>query len=135
MVERGRAPGGLTEQTAGAHHAGAVEGDVGGGNQTSGQEQVVQRAAVQAAQRNGVGTFTVELAAAVVGAVNPVRRMQADRPAALGDGIVVVPLLDNILLAQQMVADKVTAFSLAGNGPDPLDGYILRFGKLAGVLM
>ena len=57
----------------------------------------------------------MELAAAVMFAIDAVRRVQVDRPAAVAHRVVVVALLDDVLLAQQMVADKAAALAFAGN--------------------
>ncbi|MNC70828.1 hypothetical protein D3C75_1216810 [compost metagenome] len=57
----------------------------------------------------------MELAAAVVFAVNAVGGMQINRPAAVGHCVVMVALLNNIFLAEHMVANKSAAFAFTRN--------------------
>ncbi len=133
MANRRRAAHHFAEQPAGTHHAGAAERDMRGGDKPPGQEEIFERAAVEAAPGNGVGAFAVKLAAAVVGTVNAVRRVQINRPAAVGHGVVVVALFDNILLAEQIIAHKPAAFALTGDGADPLDSQVVGIREQAGV--
>ncbi|CCJ99418.1 FIG00553423: hypothetical protein [Cronobacter malonaticus 507] len=133
MAERGRPADHFAQQPAGAHHAGAAESHMRGGDKPPGQEQVIQRAAVEAAPGDGIGAFAMKLTAAVMRAVDAVRRVQVNRPAAVGHRVVMVALLDNILLAEQVIAHKPAALTLAGNGADPFDREIFRIRELAGV--
>ncbi|MNZ68046.1 hypothetical protein D3C78_863060 [compost metagenome] len=133
MAQRSGATNDFTEQPAGTHHAGAAEGNVRSRNQSACQEQIIQRAAIQRAKRDGVRAFAVKLSAAVVGAVNTVRRVQVNRPAAVRNRIIVIALLDDVLLAKNMIANKTAAFSFSGDGTDPLNRQIFCIRELAGV--
>jgi hypothetical protein len=75
----------------------------------------------------------MKLATAIMGAVDPVCRMQVDRPAAVGHGIVMIALFNDVLLAKQMIAHKTTAFALTRNDANPFDGHVGCFRELAGV--
>ena len=67
-------------------------------------------------------------------AVDAVGRMQVDRPAAEGDRVVEVALLDDVLLGEHVVALEAAALAFAGDVADPLQRQGLGLGKLARVL-
>ena len=68
----------------------------------SGEEQVADVAAVQAAVRDLVDALGVPLGAAGLLAVDAVGRVQVDGPAAVGDGVGVRPLLDDVAAGVSM---------------------------------
>ncbi|MNE37802.1 hypothetical protein D3C80_1316710 [compost metagenome] len=75
----------------------------------------------------------MKLSAAVVGTVNTVRWMQINRPAAVRNRVVVIALLNDILLAKNMIANKAAAFAFSGNGANPLNRQVCCIREFAGV--
>ena len=89
---------------------------------------------IHRAIRNLIDALGVPLGAAGLRAVNAVRGMQINGPAAEGDRVRVAALFDDVLLREDQIALEATALALAGDRADPFERQGLGFGKLAGVL-
>ncbi|MNI21908.1 hypothetical protein D3C87_713460 [compost metagenome] len=76
-------------------------------------------------------TFTMPLVAGLTVAKDAIRRMQIDGPASIGYGIWMLTLLNHILLCQDIIAFKPTAFSLSGNHSNPFQCEGIGFRKLS----
>ncbi len=107
---------------------------MGNADDPAGQEEVADVAAVETAVRDLVDALGVPLVTAGPFAVDAVGRVQVDGPAAKGDGIVEVALLDDVLLGEHVGALEAAALALAGNVADPLQRQVLGIGKLARIL-
>ncbi len=76
----------------------------------------------------------VALAGAGLVGVHPLHRVEVDGPAAEGDTVGELPLLQNVLLAQHVVAEEAAVLALARKAADPLQRQVLGIRELAGVL-
>ena len=98
------------------------------------QEQIAHVAAEQAAVGNLIHPPRVPLVAAGPLAVNAVRGMKVNGPAAVRDRVVEDPLLHDILLSQHVRPLEAPALALARDQPHPLQRQVRGIGELARVL-
>src|SRR6218665_2138040 len=109
----------LAAVCAGAHHASGSKCHVGGAYNSAGQEKIFNIPAVIAAIRYLKNSLAVPLVAAWSFAENAVRRMQVHRPSAEGHGVGMFSLFHDVLLFQNVIAFKPSAFAFAGNCAHP----------------
>ena len=105
-----------------------------GSDDASGQKKVVDIPAVHATIRDLIAPLAVPLVTPGLLKENPLRRMQVDRPATERQGIVMIPLLDDILLYQDIIALNSPTLPFTGVMSHPFQGKVFRFRKLNGIL-
>lgn len=125
---------GLAERRAGGHDTGGSEGDVGGGDVAPGEVQVRDVRRVQGAQRDVEDAVRVLLARSGLVGVHALDGVEVDGPAAEGDPVLELALLEDVLLGEDVVAEEAAVLALAGEAADPFQGEVRRVGELAGVL-
>ena len=118
---------------AGEHDAGRTERHVGGAHESSSEEEVFDVATVEGAVGDLVDALAVPLIAAGFGGMHAVGRVQVERPAAEGDGVVVAALFDHVLLDQHGVAFEAAALAFARDVADPFEGEVGCVGEFPAV--
>ncbi|MGX1486326.1 hypothetical protein RKD45_005402 [Streptomyces griseus] len=125
---------GLAERRAGGHDTGGPEGDVGGGDVPPGEVQIRDVRRVEGAQRDVEDAVRVPLARAGLLGVHALYGVEVDRPAAEGDPVLELTLLEDVLLGEDVIAQEAAVLALSGEAADPFQGQVRRVRELAGVL-
>jgi hypothetical protein len=104
-----------------------------GADYPSCQEKVCDISAVHGPKRNLINSFGMPLSTTGFFPINPISRMEVERPTSIGNHIRMLPLLHYIPLTKHIVSFKSSAFPLSGNFTHPLQGMVDHIGEIPGI--
>jgi hypothetical protein len=130
----GRRADGLADVGAGRHDSAGREGDVARADDATGEEQVGEVAAVEAAVGDRVNPLGVPLGATGLRAEHALGRVHVNGPAAERHRVIMRALLDDVMLREDVVALEASALALAGDHAHPLERQVFRLREFPRIL-